>query len=216
MNGKFNFGRIHIDTGTAGERGMRTIKIITLFILISIIIKGCMRSAVYTNEGTHVVNTYIDDSLFQLNLPLTIVDRYYYNILTRGYILGSCGNSYTNSNSPNTCVSVSFECDFDGDSLTASMLDNIYKNQIENTLKSKEEVFISFDTIIRQKQKIGILKKVEGCGDSALYTTICYFPSPHKNKIYKIYISCDKSEAGKKLRDSIPSIVESLRFGSVR
>lgn len=198
------------------DKRIRTIIIITLYISISIVIKGCVRSSVYTNEGAYVVNTYIDDSLFQLNLPLTILDRYYYNRSTRGYILGSCGNSYTNSKSPNTCVSVSYECDFDGDSLTASMLDNIYKNQIEYTLMSKEEVFISFDTILRQKQKIGILKKVEGCGDSALYTTVCYFPSPQKNKIYKIYMSCDKSEAGKKLRDSIPSIVESLRLGSVR
>lgn len=184
---------------------MRAIIILASIVLISL---GCERNTKIQIASNR--NIYIDDSLFQLYVPLTIFD----SIVEGEQIRGNYAHKYINRDRPNTSVQILYAWDKEkANSYSDNELDLLFRKEINDIRDDQaNETFVSLDTLMINETKVGVLKKVVGCGTDASVITSCFLLSPFKNRVYKVIISSDKSVKGDQLKDSISTIIESLYF----
>lgn len=189
---------------------MRTFSVV----IIAVMFFGCTsQPPAPINDRNVMVD---DDSLFQLHLPTSILDTAEIDTQifgSHGYaLMYHYGYWYFNTQNQRSNVKVLYALDKDADPYTEIVIDQVLKKEIRDIRMSNIETFISSDTLRIGSKKMGIIQKVEGCGDTALYTTSCFVLSPRNDRIYRVIISCDKSDIGNALRDSIPAIVKSFYF----
>lgn len=157
-------------------------------------------------------NTFIDDSTLQLYIPKTLLDSsteqqgifdYYGYALMQHY-----GYWYLNKSFKSNDIKILFYDGVERNNVSDTLLDQLLLKQVSDIKESEGiETFVSLDTTRIEKHKMGMVRKVVGCGNDALYVTSCFISCPERSRIYYIHISCDKSKPGYMLRDSIPLII---------
>lgn len=227
MNGEFYYVRKYKDTRTRPRERARNVRVNeirqyfeqkklneinmknSMFFLLTVVVLGsCSRSEMKPDD----INTYIDDSLFMFHIPVSMLN--FSNMGAKSDDIYEY--EYSDKIGSNSKIIVSHTWGLYVIKNPETIMEDVLKKELWIIKFFDAITFVAYDTVRVDGQKMVIIRKTDGCGDSALFITNCFIASPLNNRIYRVSIQCDKSQIGYMLRDSVPKIINSFSFGSTK